>query len=110
LVDTEFCSPREVSMGRKSRFSREARVAAVRLAGEPGNSFASVGRDLGVNPITVRRWARALAADEDPVARQLRQQEAELVKLRHRLRVVEEEREILAKAAAFLARETGRTS
>lgn len=97
-------------MGRKSRFSRESRAAAVRLASEPGNSLASVARDLGVNAVTVRRWSRALAAEEDPVARLTRQQEAELVALRRRVRVLEEEREILAKAAAFLARETGRTS
>jgi transposase len=96
-------------MGRKSRFSREARLAAVRLAGEPGASFSSVGRDLRVHAVTVRRWARALAAEEDPAARRVRQQEAELVALRRRVRVLEEEREILAKAAAFLARETGRT-
>ena len=96
-------------MGRKSRFSREARAEAVRLARELGNSFDSVGRDLGVHGITVRRWARAFDAEEDPAARRARQQEAELVALRRRVRVLEEEREILAKAAAFLARETGRT-
>ncbi len=96
-------------MGRKSRFSRESRAEAVRLAREPGSSFDSIGHDLGVHGATVRRWARALAAEEDPAARRARQQEAQLVALRRRVRVLEEEREILAKAAAFLARETGRT-
>jgi transposase len=96
-------------MGRKSRFSAQARAAAVRLAREPGNSFASVGRDLGVHQMTVRRWAWALEAEEHPAARQARAEHAELVSLRQRLRVLEEEREILAKAAAFLARETGRS-
>jgi len=97
-------------MSRRSRFSPEARVAAVRLAREPGNSFGKVGRDLGVHQFTIRRWAYALDAAEDPVARQVREQEAELVALRKRVGVLEEEREILAKAAAFLARETRRTS
>lgn len=96
-------------MGRRSRFTREARAEAVRLAGDAGNSFASIGRDLGVHPATVRRWAQALEAEEDPATRQARAEHAELVALRRRVRVLEEEREILAKAAAFLARETGRT-
>jgi transposase len=104
-----LCSLEEVLMPRKSRFSRSAQAAAVRLAREAGNSFDTVGRDLGVHPITVRRWARALDAREDPAERRAREQEAELVALRRRVRVLEEEREILAKAAAFLAQETGRT-
>jgi transposase len=108
-VDTELCSPEEVLMPRKSRFSPSAQAAAVRLAREAGNSFDTVGRDLGVHPITVRRWARAQDAREDPAERRAREQEAELVALRRRVRVLEEEREILAKAAAFLAQETGRT-
>jgi transposase-like protein len=110
LVDTEFCEPKEVAMGRKSRFSAEARAAAVRLAREPGNSFATVSHDLGVHHMTVRRWAQALDAEEDSAARQARAEHAELVALRQRVRVLEEEREILAKAAAFLARETERTA
>jgi transposase len=96
-------------MGRRSRFSRRARAEAVRLAGEPGNTFASVGRDLGVSGWTIAYWAKQLAAEEDPAARRAREEHTELVALRRRVRVLEEEREILAKAAAFLARETGRT-
>jgi transposase len=81
----------------------------VQLAQEAGNSFVSIGRDLGVHAATVRRWARALEAEHDPATHQARAEHAELVALRRRVRVLEEEREILAKAAAFLARETGRT-
>ena len=96
-------------MGRRSRFTREFRIEAVRLAREPGNTFASVGRDIGITGAAVRQWAKRLATEEDPAARKAREEHAELVALRRRVRVLEEEREILAKAAAFLARETGRT-
>jgi transposase len=96
-------------MGRKPRFSREFKVEAVRLAREPGNTFASVGRDLGVTGAAIRQWAKALAAEQDPMVRKARVEHAELVALRRRVRILEEEREILSKAAAFLARETGRT-
>ncbi|MGH2445375.1 MAG: IS3 family transposase [Candidatus Limnocylindria bacterium] len=87
-----------MSRGRKSRFSREARAAAVSLAREPGNTFAAVARDLGVHGMTVRRWARALSAQEDPATQQARVEHAELVALRRRVRVLEEEREILGKS------------
>lgn len=89
-----------MARGRKSRFSREARAEAVRLAGDPGSSFASIGRDLGVHPATVRRWAHSLEAEQDPATHQARVEHAELVALRRRVQVLEEEREILAKAAA----------
>lgn len=96
-------------MGRKSKFTREFQIEAVRLLAEPGATNASVGRDLGVSRETIRLWAKRLAAEADPEVRRAREEHAELVKLRRRVRVLEEEREILTKAAAFLGREHGRT-
>jgi transposase len=97
-------------MGRRSRFSREFREEAVRLSREPGHTYQSVANDLGVSREAVRKWAIALAAESDPLVRQARAEHAELLALRRRVGVLEEEREILAKAAAFRARETGRAS
>jgi transposase-like protein len=96
-------------MGRKPSYSREFRVEAVRLAREPGNTFQSVGRDLGVTGQAIGKWARKLEVEEDPAVRRALDEHNELLRLRRRVRVLEEEREILSKAAAFLARETGRT-
>lgn len=96
-------------MGRRSRYSDEFQREAVRLLMEPGATNESVGRDLGVSRETIRRWAERLAAEADPEVRRAREEHAELVRLRRRVRVLEEEREILAKAAAFLGRGTGRT-
>jgi transposase-like protein len=96
-------------LGRKSKFSREFQIAAVRLLAEPGATNESVGRDLGLSRETIRLWARELAAEADPEVQQAREEHAELVRLRRRVKVLEEEREILAKAAAFLGRERGRT-
>jgi hypothetical protein len=79
-------------------------------AAEPGATNESVGRDLGLSRETIRLWAKRLAAEADPEVRRAREEHAELVALRRRLRVLEEEQEILAKAAAFRVRETGRTS
>ena len=96
-------------MGRKSNYSAEFQAEAVRLLLEPGATNESVGRDLGLSRETIRLWAKRAAAEADPDVRRAREEHHELVALRRRVRVLEEEREILAKAAAFRARETGRT-
>jgi transposase-like protein len=96
-------------VARKSRYSEEFKARAVRLLLEPGATNESVGRDLGLSRETIRLWARRLAAETDPEVRRAREEHAELVELRRRLKVLEEEREILAKAVAFRDRETGRT-
>jgi transposase-like protein len=96
-------------VGRKSKLTADLQAAVVRLLAEPGATNESVGRDLGVGRETIRRWRLRQAVEADPEVLQARQEHAELVALRRRIRVLEEEREILAKAAAFLDRETGRT-
>jgi transposase len=96
-------------LGRKSKYSPEFMAEAVRLSREPGSTYESVGRDLGLSRETIRLWAKRLAAEADPEVRRAREEHAELVALRRRVRVLEEEREILSKAAAFRVRETERT-
>ena len=97
-------------MGRKSKYSAEFKAAAVRLSREPGRSSVDVAADLGLTSITIRRWRKEFEETANPELRRARAEHAELVTLRRRIRMLEEEREILAKAAAFRARETGRTS
>jgi transposase len=96
-------------LGRKSKYSDEFQAEAVRLLLEPGATNESVGRDLGLSRETIRQWAKRQAAEADPDIRRACAEHRELVALRRRIMVLEEEREILAKAAAFRARETGRT-
>lgn len=95
-------------MGRKSKYSAEFRAEAVRLSREPGHSSVDVATDLGLSSLTIRRWRKEFEEAADPELRRARAEHAELVKLRRRVRVLEEEREILAKAAAFRDQETGR--
>jgi transposase-like protein len=96
-------------MGRESKYSAEFRAEAVRLSREPGQSSETVGADLGVTGMTIRNWRKEFDTAANPEVRRARTEHAELVALRRRLRVLEEEREILAKAAAFLDREHVRT-
>jgi transposase-like protein len=91
-----------------NHYSAEFRAEAVRLAETSGQSIRQVAMDLGMSNESLRRWiaqARERPA-ETPLATDER---AELVELRRRVKVLEIEREILRKAAAFFAQETERT-
>ena len=96
-------------MGRKhTHYSTEFRAEAVRLAETSGQSIRQVAMDLGISNESLRRWI-ALSR-ERPAGTPLDPDErAELVELRRRVKVLEVEREILRKAAAFFASETERT-
>jgi transposase len=95
-------------MARRSRFSKEFREEAVRLSRLPGNTLRSVAADLGVSHETVRKWSAAYDRSATPEAQRALDEHVQLVALRRRVKVLEEEREILVKASAFLARETRR--
>jgi transposase-like protein len=95
-------------VGRRAKLPPEFEATIVRLLAEPGATNESVGRDLGVSRETIRRWRGRQSAEAHPEVLQAREDRAELIALRRRVKVLEEELEILAKAAAFLDRETGR--
>ncbi len=96
-------------MGRKhTHYSTEFRAEAVRLTETSGQSVRQVAMELGISNESLARWIRL--ARERPVGTPLEADErAELAELRRRVKVLETEREILRKAAAFFAQETERT-
>jgi transposase len=80
----------------------------------PGAAIKSVAADLGVNTETLRNWIRAAdgrrsgARSAPATAPQLAGDaaQAELAAARKRIRELEEERDILRKAARYFAGET----
>ena len=86
----------------------EFKTEAVKLARSSGRSIRQVAMELGVSNETLGAWVRE--DQERAVATPLAAEErAELLELRRRVKVLETEREILKKAAAFFASETDRT-
>lgn len=95
-------------MGRKRLITPDLEALAVRLFAQRGATDEAVARDLGVSRRTVGRWRQRQEVETHPEVLRARAEHAELLELRRRVAVLEEEREILSKAAAFLDRETGR--
>jgi transposase len=92
---------------RRSPYPREFRAEAVRLARSGAQSIAQTARDLGVSYEALRGWMKQAALDAGNRTDGLNTTEREdLGRLRRENRVLEQEREILVKAAACFARES----
>ena len=99
---------KESALRRHTHYSSEFRAEAVRLAETSGQSIRQVAMDLGISNESLSRWIAL--SHERPAGTPLDDAErAELEELRRRVKVLETEKEILRKAAAFFASETERT-
>ena len=88
-------------------YSLEFRKEAVRLLRSSDRTVPQLARELGCSPSSLRNWVGQLDVDEGRAAGLSSDEREELRRLRREVRTLTEEREILRKAAAFFAKDSG---
>ncbi len=93
----------------RRKYTPEFKEEAVKLITEQGYTFAEAGRNLGVNPNLISKWKKEIkgVSGSELTAANTVSIQAELKRLRKENKQLRMEREILKKAAAFFAKESG---
>ena len=86
-------------------YPREFREDVVRVARnrEPGVTVAQVARDFGIHEMTLYKWMRQADIEEGVKPGQTREESQDLKEARKRIRTLEQENEVLRRAAAYLS-------
>jgi transposase len=87
-------------------FSKEFKAEVVELVGQPGNTAASVARDLDLTETAVREWVKQGDIDDGRRDGLTTSEREELSRLRRENRRLQQDVEILKRATAFFAKET----
>ena len=90
----------------RRRYTEEFKVAAVRQITVEGHSVREVAKRLGISTHSLYVWKRQYGESPERAA-QLAQDRAENQRLKKELKRVTEERDILKKAAAYCAQQSG---
>ena len=87
----------------RRRFTDEFQSETVKLVKQSDRSMAGIALELGISAKSIGEWVRKAEESGDTVDEDER---AELKRLRKEVRELRMEREILAKATAFFAKES----
>ena len=90
----------------KQTYSLDFKVSAARLVTEQGRSISDAASSLGIPAWSLSRWVRTAKQEGQDAFRgngNRSAQEQEIADLRRRVKQLEEEKEILKKAAAYFA-------
>jgi transposase len=87
------------------QFPKEFRddVVNVALAREQGVTLEQIATDFGVHPMTLSKWLRAADVEDGVKPGASTDQLAELREAKKRIRLLEQENEVLRRAAAYLS-------
>lgn len=93
----------------RKKYTAEFKEEAVKLITEQGYPVSETARNLGINANMLSRWKREVLgeAEESSGNGSVKEMRSELTRLRKENKRLQMEREILKKAAAFFAKESG---
>jgi transposase len=92
---------------KRAQYTPEFKVEAVKQVVDKGHSVVDVAKRLGIAEGLLYTWVRKSAQSEQPLAGDLQVLQDEVLKLKAELRRTTEERDILKKAAAYFAKQSG---
>lgn len=78
-------------------------VVAVARGREPGVTLSQIAKDFGISDQTLINWLRQADVEEGRRPGQTKDDAAEVRELRRRNRLLEQENEVLRRAAAYLS-------
>jgi transposase len=86
-------------------FPKEFRDDVVRVARDrdPKVTLEQIASDFGIHPITLSKWIRQAEIEEGARPGKTRTEMAELRAANRRIRLLEQENEVLRRAAAYLS-------
>ena len=87
----------------RRRFTEEFKAETVKLVKQSDRSMSSIAMELGINAKSIGEWVRRAEESGETVDEDER---VELKRLRKEVRELRMEKEILAKATAFFAKES----
>ena len=88
------------------RYTEEFKIEAIKQITERGHPAADVAARLGVSTFSLYQWIKRYSLPEGE-RKAVQDQQEEVRRLKTELKRVTEERDILKKAAAYFAKESG---
>ena len=85
-----------------TQMSSATMLCALRGTASPSGTIEQIAKDFGVHPMTLTKWIRNADIDEGTKPGLPRVEGAELREARKRIRLLEQENEVLRRAAAYL--------
>ena len=92
---------------KRTKYTTEFKAEAVKQIIEKGHPAPEVSSRLGVPVGLLYTWTRKLKGSDEKPIEDIKALQAEMTKLKAELRRTTEERDILKKAAAYLAKVSG---
>ena len=86
-------------------YPEEFRRDVVAVARKGGAPLAKIAKDFGISEAAIHKWLKQAAIEDGARPGLGREEAAELLELRKRNRLLEQEAEVMRRAVAYLSRE-----